>query len=135
MLTGDLLYDTIKTGLTFLGGLLAALIGQQAARRNAKATEKTAQLDNALRPLELANATWEKLLAPMEKRIDTLQAEVKELRQEQHDREGMLMQSLSLLVHWGQWIESGAAPPPPFIPEWLREHMLQALRDLDQKDH
>lgn len=131
MFTGDLFYDTLKTALTFMGGLLAALIGQQAAKRNAKAAEKTAELDHTLRPLELANATWEKLLPPMIDRVDALEAEVKNLRKEQHEREGTLMKSLSLLVHWGQWIEAGASPPPPFIPDWLRTHMIQAIHDLD----
>lgn len=130
---GDpLLYDVLKTGLTFLGGLLAAFIGQQAAKRNAKAAEKTSQLEHALRPLESANAAWERLLAPMETRIDDLQKQLDEMKTDQREREGILMRAISLLVSYATWIDGGAMPPPPDIPEWVRKHMTQAIKDIQE---
>ena len=127
----SLVVEGVKAVLTFVGGVLTVVISQRAARRGAQVQERTATLDYAIRPLESAVASWEKLLEPMSTRIDDLQSEVQELREEQKEREGLMVQSMTLLMLWGQWIDAGANPPPPVIPSWLRAHMVAALRELD----
>lgn len=151
-----LLVDLFKAVLLFVGGLATTWLTQKAMRRNAKAVEKTSELDQALRPIKDANDAWADLVEPM-------RAELKELRKDRdadyeerkadrqrmkdledgqkatndelQDTKGHLERALELVVHFVKWADDGAPPPPPDVPTWVRAYMLTMINDLHPGEH
>lgn len=134
----DLLKTILAVGGTALTGWLTFKVG----RRNAKAVEKTSELEVQLRPMKDINEAWEKLNTPLieevarlskkgndsDARIESLETALHAVENEQRILVQDYGRALTLLVSFAHWIDNGALPPPPNIPDWLREHMLAAIK-------
>lgn len=144
------LADVLKIVISTIGGVVIAWISQKAAKRNDKATAKTTELDQQLRPLESATESWQEIAADARRELAEMRAERKtvsldraadreRMRQleDSHHQLSLQMRTLHAdfnraidqLVEFARWIDSGALPPPPDIPEWLRTHMVQPIKD------
>lgn len=147
--------DVLKIVISTLGGIVIAWISQKAAKRNDKAAAKTGELDNQLRPLESATESWQEIAADARTQLAEMRAEREAETAERHaDRENMhalenslhdlglqmrtlhadFNRAIDQLIHFARWIDDGALPPPPDIPEWLRTHMVRPIRDVFSSD-
>lgn len=124
----------VRALLGFLGGLISLWLGQKAARRNAKAAEKTTELDVHLQPLKAGLEVWQQLNQPLINAVSRAEKRIADLEEQGREDRQDLAQSLSLLMHYADWIERGALPPPPDIPSWLRRRMNTVIDHLTE-DH
>lgn len=143
------LLDLFKAVLGFLGVFLAAWLTNKVARRNVKAVEKTTQLETQLKPMQATVDAWEKLNKPLldevarlGQKASTDSGRIKSLEDALHAVENETRaltedygRALALLISFVQWIDSGAQPPPPDVPSWLRDHMAAAFRRVHSTKH
>lgn len=119
------------------GTLVIAYFGQRIAKRNARVTEQSSRFDQVLKPLVEANSAWSAINAPLLERLgklEAVQAEGERRRKQMEKRmealEDQSNRAMDVVTLWATWIQQGAPPPPPDIPDWVAEHLQQMARDI-----
>lgn len=119
------------------GTLCIGYLGHRMAKRNARVTEQSSRFDQVLKPLVEANTAWAAINAPLMERLTRLEAAQerdKKSREQMEERmevlEDQSNRAMDVVTLWATWIQQGAPPPPPNIPDWVAEHLQQMARDI-----
>lgn len=119
------------------GTLTIGYLGHRMAKRNARVTEQSSRFDQVLKPLVEANTAWAAINAPLMERLTKLEAaqmKSEERRGQMEKRmealEDQSNRAMDVVTLWATWIQQGAPPPPPEIPDWVAEHLQQMTRDI-----